>query len=100
MRQTFDMDYNVTHPKHSERRYLSPRRYAVLVSVPARTSISVIDMNQFAPGRAGGGNVGIALDIRTILSVRIASEDRVRSSGTANPAVPVLCRHVCDAWRA
>lgn len=79
---------------------LRPRRRGVRVSVPARTSISVIDMNQFAPGRAGGGNIGFAIDVRTVASIRVSERDNVATSGAADASVDVLVHHVCNRWRA
>jgi len=78
---------------------VSRRRAGVRVSVPARTSISVIDMNEFAPGRAGGGNLGVTLDLRTVLSVRPATGDCFSSSG-AGAAADGLLRYVCERWCA
>lgn len=47
------------------------------ISVPHRTSISVIDMNTFSPGIPGGGNIGFAIDLRTEIEIKIAKKKKV-----------------------
>ncbi len=47
-----------------ERSYpLSPVKGTVTVRSPARIHLAVFDMNRFAPGRAGGGGLGFALQL-------------------------------------
>ena len=47
-----------------ERSYpLSPVEGTVTVRSPARIHLTVFDMNRFAPGRAGGGGLGFALQL-------------------------------------
>jgi len=47
-----------------ERSYpLSPVKGTVTVRSPARIHLTVFDMNRFAPGRAGGGGLGFALQL-------------------------------------
>lgn len=72
-------------------------RRAVLVSVPARTSISVVDMNEFHLGQAGGGNLGVALDCRTGVHVELAGTDSF--DGSTNPGCVPLLEHSLNLWR-
>ena len=50
---------------------------SICVSVPARVSISVTNMNELTAGRTGGGNVGFAVDSRTSIEVAAADQTSV-----------------------
>jgi len=71
------------------------------VTVPARSSICVLDMNQFQPGRAGGGNLGFALSAPTDLEISASSRDEIVASNGApwRDERRLILIHVIDQWR-
>jgi beta-ribofuranosylaminobenzene 5'-phosphate synthase len=70
------------------------------VSVPARTSISVLDMNDFQLGKAGGGNVGFAFSAFTEISVEFSSEDQVLLRAAVwEDDRRVIVTHILEEWR-
>jgi len=74
----------------------APIRAAATVSVPARAAVSVFDMNTFAPGRAGGGNLGIALSIYTKVVVRRRQPDEIRTRDQSE--TQALFDHCVSVW--
>lgn len=77
-------------------------RDACVVSVPARTSISLLDSNTFAPGVPGGGNVGFAINARTQLTVTRASKNAISVSclhRQSQRSAVLLIRHVLSVWK-
>jgi predicted sugar kinase len=78
---------------------LRVRRCGVRISVPSRTSICVVNMNDFRAGQAGGGNLGLAVDLRTTMTVRIASADDVHVGRDVDATLKQLAEYVCKAWR-
>lgn len=77
---------------------VAPLRQAVDVSVPARSAISVFDMNTFARGKPGGGNLGIALPIHTKLAVRRRTNAAPKPA--SNPEHQRLFEHCTAMWSA
>ena len=54
---------NFLHRLDVECGALEPRKGRIRVKVPARTHLSVLDMNYFSPGNPGGGGVGYAVGL-------------------------------------
>jgi beta-RFAP synthase len=77
-----------------------PFRTETRVSVPARTSICVLDMNDFRPGVAGGGNVGFAFGAPTKLHVESNPSDEVLddTGRTWMDSRAALVRYVISRW--
>lgn len=78
-----------------------PSIKACRVSVPCRTSISVLDMNGFSPGVAGGGNIGFALDIRTevLLTRRRPGKDAPPEGySQTDRDQSALIQNACEIW--
>ena len=76
-------------------------RLGCRVTVPARTSISVLDMNRFRPGIAGGGNLGFAFGAYTTIELTIAEQDEVLDTHSTywQDERGALVSHVLKAWR-
>ena len=53
---------------------LEPREGWLQVRVPARTHLSVLDMNHFAPGRPGGGGIGYAVGLYAEVELELIEE--------------------------
>jgi len=72
------------------------------VSVPARTSVCVLDMNKFTLGEAGGGNVGFAVSASTDVEISPSNADEVvADNGTPwHDERRVLVSYVVDRWRS
>src|SRR5437660_475596 len=72
------------------------------ISVPARTSVCVLDMNRFSLGEAGGGNVGFAVSALTDVEISPSNADEV----VAEDGTPwwderrALVSYVVDRWRS
>ncbi len=73
-------------------------RDACRVTVPARTSVSVLDMNGFSLGEPGGGNLGFALDWRTSVHIARSPDLKVELSASTPPAMELLVRHCLSIW--
>lgn len=73
-------------------------RDACRVTVPARTSVSVLDMNGFSLGEPGGGNLGFALDWRTSVYIARSPEPKVELSASTPYAMELLARHCLSIW--
>lgn len=73
-------------------------RDACRVTVPARTSVSVLDMNGFSLGEPGGGNLGFALDWRTSVYIARSTDLKVELSASTPPAMELLARHCLSCW--
>jgi predicted sugar kinase len=82
--------------KRRDRPLAVPIRMAVTVSVPVRSAVSVFDMNAFARGRAGGGNLGIALSVYTKIVIRRRAPLRNQAIGRSEQSV--LFDHCVSVW--
>jgi beta-RFAP synthase len=80
----------------------SVHRMSCHVSVPMRTSISVLDMGTLALGKPGGGNLGFALDSRVELDIRTSDESSITfSSQSVDPYSrehELLLTHALATW--
>lgn len=68
--------------------------------MPARTSITVIDMNRFQLGRAGGGNVGFALAAPTVVKIAVTSMTSQRVECKWKDERANLIPHVVSRWNS
>jgi len=68
--------------------HLTPSSSPVKAKVPGRIHLTVLDMNRFAPGHAGGGGIGFAIKVYAEVEVRcIASGYNIKYSR------PSIIRH-------
>lgn len=78
-------------------------RMSCRVSVPVRTSISVLDMSTLALGKPGGGNLGFALDSRIELDISTADKSSVAFSSESldpsNRECELLLTHALATWQ-
>lgn len=73
----------------------------ISISVPHRTSISVLDMNHFSLGKPGGGNLGFAIDKRTSLKIYPSKKLRIKTNNLSECRSKELIsftKHYCNLY--
>jgi beta-ribofuranosylaminobenzene 5'-phosphate synthase len=72
----------------------------IRVSVPSRTSVSLLDSNTFSPGHPGGGNLGFAIDAWTTVQVAAALTRLGSDKVSGDPESVMLTLATLDSWRS
>ncbi|NLV26663.1 MAG: GHMP kinase [Methanomicrobiales archaeon] len=72
---------------------LLPLNIPVKTRVPGRIHLTVLDMNRFAPGRAGGGGIGFAIKVYAEVEVSTTP-----GNYTINYSRPSIIRHFLEVF--
>ncbi|PWR75292.1 GHMP kinase [Methanospirillum stamsii] len=90
---SFHPGENINTCGYEKKYFLNPSAEPIKTRVPGRIHLTVLDMNRFAPGHAGGGGIGFAIEVYAEVELSCISGEHI-----IHYSRPAIIRHFLEVF--